>query len=98
MVGLGVCIILAALAIWAFQGYWWLKHGFWLPLTVNTVLDVQPETINSIEWHGIGLIVIWALEQPLAAAVMVLGMVVVVIGEIPDGPAGRRVGGEDDDK
>ena len=79
-VGLRLCIMLGGAAILALQGLWWLKHGVWTPLPINRFLDVQPETINSIEWRGVGLIAVWTLEQPISAAVMILGGVVTVVG------------------
>ncbi len=73
---------LAALGCWAYQGYQWLRWGYWEPLPLNAVLDVQDATLTAIEWHVLVQIVAWVLNLNLGITLMALGMVLRVMRRV----------------
>ena len=77
---------LAALGCWAYQGYLWLRWGYWAPLSLNAVLHVQDATVTAIEWHVLVQIMTWVLDLNLGITLMALGMVLRVM---------RRGGGQE---
>ena len=74
---------LAALGCWAYQGYQWLRWGYWAPLPLNAVLNVQDATVTVIEWHVLVQIVAWVLNLNLGITLLALGMVLRVMRRLP---------------
>ncbi len=65
MVIFGLCVMLAGCAIWAYQGLLWLRAGSWEPITLGLVLTRFDAVPSPFEWHGVGIIVGWVLDQSL---------------------------------
>ncbi len=70
---------LAALGCWAYQGYQWLSWGYFAPLPLNAVLQVQDATLAAIEWPVLAQIVAWVLNLNLGITLMALGLVLWVM-------------------
>ena len=70
---------LAALGIWAYQGYQWLRWGYWEPLPLNAVLQVQGATLTATEVPVLVQIVAWVLNLNLGITLMALGLVLWVM-------------------
>jgi len=70
---------LAALGIWAYQGYQWLRWGYWESLPLNAVLQVQDPALRAIEWPVLVQIVVWVLDLNLGITLMALGLVLWVM-------------------
>ncbi len=66
---------LAALGPWVYQGYQWLRWGYWEPLPLNAVLQVQDATLRAIDVQ----IVAWVLDLNLGITLMALGLVLWVM-------------------
>ena len=73
---------LAALLSWGYQGYQWIRWGFWEQLPLNAVLQVQDATLAAIEWHVLVQIVAWVLNLNLGITLMALGMVLRVMRRV----------------
>ena len=74
---------LAALGTWAYQGYQWLRWGYWAPLSLNAVLHIQDATVTAIEWPVLVQIVAWVLNLNLGITLMALGMVLWLMRRLP---------------
>ena len=70
---------LAAVGFWAYQGYQWLRWGYWEPLPLNAVLQVRDATLTAIEWPVLVQIVAWVLSLNIGIILMALGMVLWVM-------------------
>ncbi len=83
MGSLAVMAWLAALLSWGYQGYQWIRWGFWEQLPLNAVLQVQDATLTAIEWDVLAQIVAWVLNLNLGITLMALGMVLRVMRRLP---------------
>ncbi len=79
MGSLAVLAWLAALGSWSYQGYQWLRWGYWEPLPLNAVLQVQGATLTATEGPVLVQIVAWVLDLNLGITLMALGMVLRVV-------------------
>ncbi len=79
MGSLAVLAWLAALGSWSYQGYQWLRWGYWEPLPLNAVLQVQGATLTATEGPVLVQIVAWVLDLNLGITLMALGMVLRVM-------------------
>ena len=79
MGSLAVLAWLAALGSWSYQGYQWLRWGYWEPLPLNAVLQVQGATLTATEAPVLVQIVAWVLDLNLGITHMALGMVLRVM-------------------
>ncbi len=70
---------LAALGPWVYQGYQWLRWGYWEPLPLNAILHVQDATLTAIEWPVLIQIAAWVLSLNLGVILMALGVVLWVM-------------------
>ncbi len=70
---------LAALGSWSYQGYQWLRWGYWEPLPLNAVLQVQGATLTATEGPVLVQIVAWVLDLNLGITLMALGLVLWVM-------------------
>ncbi len=70
---------LAAVGSWAYQGFQWLRWGYWEPLPLNAILHVQDATLTAIEWPVLIQIAAWVLSLNLGIILMALGVVLWVM-------------------
>ncbi len=70
---------LAALGCWAYQGYQWLRWGYFTLLPLNAVLQVQDATLTAIGWPVLVQIVAWVLNLNIGITLMALGLVLWVL-------------------
>jgi len=75
--------LLAAVAVYIYQGYQWLKTGMWVTIPLYELLGwfgFNYSAIDAIEWLGIRKVLLWILEVPLFWALAFLGSVIAFTG------------------
>ena len=87
MIGFGVYLMLAALAVLAYQCWQWLQLGYWTPLPLSAWVPV-PE----MSWKGLQKIVAFLLDTPLSVASFLAGFFVIQLADWRDAAERRRRG------
>ena len=66
---LGALIILAAVLVFFYQVYLWLRAGTWAPMPFYLFfhwLGIDLSPVFNMEWQGVKKIIIFVLELPLS--------------------------------
>ncbi len=80
---IGMALILSAVALLAYEDWYWLKNGHWLGVQLQDLSDRVP--IGS-SWPGIGKIIQWIAELPASVVGLLVGVAFVRAGgDISDG-------------
>ena len=78
-------IFLSGIAVWAYQGFVWLKYGYWKTLGSRLILDkVLPINFvqwlhNPHSWSGFNKIISLVFNSSLAIFLLVFGLVVYML-------------------
>lgn len=63
-----------------FQCVLWLRDGFWTPYSLWTPWNWLELPYPWVEWNGIQKIVVGIIDQPMSAALVLIGAVVLLLG------------------
>ena len=69
----GVCLIVTCALILLYQAGWWLKDGYWSPISCRTLWSAFGGTEPTTEWLGVRAILIGILDAPLSLGALVSG-------------------------
>ena len=82
---LAFSIFLSGIAVWAYQGFVWLKYGYWKTFGSRLVLDkVLPTNFfqwlhNPHSWLGLKKMISPVFNSSLAMFLLVFGLVVLLL-------------------
>lgn len=62
---MGVCFVLLAFCIPAYQAFLWLQVGYWTPLPLSMVIQFLGWHLPSTDWVGVQKIITWLSDLPL---------------------------------
>ena len=74
--------ILAAIVVFGFQVFGWLRLGIWTPVTIGLGWVYVFHFLPTTEWVGIQTIIDFALRQPLSIGLFFCGIVFAVVTNI----------------
>jgi ABC-type cobalamin transport system permease subunit len=72
-------LILIGPAIFAWQGYNWLRTGIWMALPVSRTFNYFEWPLPSTSWLGLQKIIDWIFDIPTSVAVFALTFIVAII-------------------
>jgi hypothetical protein len=71
-------LFMGAAFVLAYQGYFWLKFGFWVPMPAVRTIEALGLNIRgwqaTIEWHWVTKIVEWLLDAATTGWLVILGI------------------------
>ncbi|SRR5258708_1735990 len=80
---IGMALILGAVALLAYEDWYWLENGHWLGVQLQ---DLSDRTAVGSSWQGIGEIIQWIAELPASVVGLIVGVVFVRAGgDLSDG-------------
>ena len=69
--------IFATIVILAFQAYFWIENGKWLPLQFYEVLqnlNIDFTKLLDMDWQWLQKLIFWVLERPLWLIVFIFSI------------------------
>ncbi len=73
----GLCVALCGGIVVAFQGFLWLHDGVWTKLELRAGLRALAISEPVLDWVGAQRAFSWALDLPISAALVGLGLLLV---------------------
>lgn len=78
----GICLILAGIAIFGLQCLVWLRVGHWEEMGLSHLLvgtEFYQMAYSPTDWQGLASILRWVLDTPLSLASLLTGVVAFVL-------------------
>jgi hypothetical protein len=80
IVMLGTLVFMLGPVTLAYQIYFWLRYGTWLPLTILVAFSKLGISYPQTEWGGIQKIIDWLMNFPLSIGLLMLPIILILIG------------------
>lgn len=71
----GLVAILAALVVWGYQGYLWLRYGEWVPKSW-TLYELP---VFQIDWIGLQIIINWIADWNIGVLILLVGALLYLL-------------------